>query len=142
MFTAIAHQDASYLYTEPVKVVGFWIAVEDATLENGCLWFAPGSHKSGVHRRYMRNKDPNRDELASYDLPAPCYQASTFRAAPVRKGSCILIDGEVVHFSRMNKSDTSRHAYTFHIVETKHVSWSLDNWIQPPSGGFPLLYRH
>ncbi|XP_073872446.1 phytanoyl-CoA dioxygenase domain-containing protein 1 isoform X16 [Macaca fascicularis] len=39
------HQDASFLYTEPLgRVLGVWIAVEDATLENGCLWFIPGSH--------------------------------------------------------------------------------------------------
>lgn len=41
------HQDASFLYTEPLgRVLGLWIAVEDATLENGCLWFIPGSHTS------------------------------------------------------------------------------------------------
>jgi phytanoyl-CoA hydroxylase len=39
------HQDASYLYTEPLKVIGIWIALEDCTLENGCLHFIPGSHK-------------------------------------------------------------------------------------------------
>lgn len=41
------HQDASFLYTEPLgRVLGMWIAVEDATLGNGCLWFIPGSHTS------------------------------------------------------------------------------------------------
>ena len=40
-----AHQDASYLYADPIKMVGFWIALEDATEENGCLQFIPGSHK-------------------------------------------------------------------------------------------------
>lgn len=39
------HQDASFLYTEPLgRVLGLWLALEDATLENGCLWFIPGSH--------------------------------------------------------------------------------------------------
>ena len=39
------HQDASFLYTEPLgRVLGLWIALEDAMLENGCLWFIPGSH--------------------------------------------------------------------------------------------------
>lgn len=39
------HQDASFLYTEPLgRVLGMWMALEDATLENGCLWFIPGSH--------------------------------------------------------------------------------------------------
>ena len=40
------HQDASFLYTEPLgRVLGLWIALEDAMLENGCLWFIPGSHR-------------------------------------------------------------------------------------------------
>lgn len=39
------HQDATFLYTEPLgRVLGLWIAMEDAMLENGCLWFIPGSH--------------------------------------------------------------------------------------------------
>jgi phytanoyl-CoA hydroxylase len=32
------HQDATFLYTDPVTVTGFWFALEDATLDNGCLW--------------------------------------------------------------------------------------------------------
>lgn len=40
-----SHQDASFLHTEPLgRVLGVWLALEDATLENGCLWFIPGSH--------------------------------------------------------------------------------------------------
>jgi phytanoyl-CoA hydroxylase len=39
------HQDSTFLYTDPPSAVGFWYALEDATLENGCLSFLPGSHK-------------------------------------------------------------------------------------------------
>lgn len=81
-----AHQDATYLYTEPVKVAGFWIALDDATTENGCLWFSRGSHKSGVHRRYIRNPDKNSDELLTYNSAAPYYQHNNFTAVPVPKG--------------------------------------------------------
>ena len=41
----VPHQDGSYLYTEPLKIAGVWIALEDCTVENGCLQFIPGSHK-------------------------------------------------------------------------------------------------
>ncbi|XP_044014427.1 phytanoyl-CoA dioxygenase isoform X2 [Aphidius gifuensis] len=136
------HQDATYLYTEPQKLLGFWIALDDATLDNGCLWIAPGSHKSGVHRRYIRNKDPNSKDLIVFDKSQPCYSADSFIAVPVKKGSCVILDGQVVHYSKPNKSDASRHAYTFHIIETKHVTYSKDNWLQPPSAGFPLIYRN
>lgn len=42
------HQDSVFLYTDPPSAVGFWYALEDATLENGCLSFLPGSHKVSV----------------------------------------------------------------------------------------------
>ncbi|XP_051175530.1 uncharacterized protein LOC127290780 [Leptopilina boulardi] len=138
----IPHQDATYLLTDPVKVIGFWIALDDATLENGCLWIAPGSHLSGVHRRYIRNKDPKSEDLIIYDSPAPCYSLSNFRPVPVRKGTCILIHGLTVHLSNQNRSESSRHAYTFHVIETKHVNYAKDNWLLPPKEGFPFLYKN
>lgn len=45
-FLVTPHQDATFLHTEPLgRVLGLWIALEDATVNNGCLWFIPGSHK-------------------------------------------------------------------------------------------------
>ena len=42
----------------PVRVqVGLWLAMEDATQENGCLWALPGSHEPGVYRRFLRAPD-------------------------------------------------------------------------------------
>jgi len=139
----IPHQDAWYLHTDPMAVIGYWIALEDATIENGCLWFVKGSHKSGVHRRYIRNPDKNSEELLVYTAPAPIYQTSSFTAVPVPKGTLILIHGQVVHFSEANKSSKSRHAYTFHIIEQKDTKYSEENWLQPPSDkGFFSLYKN
>ncbi|XP_072394960.1 phytanoyl-CoA dioxygenase domain-containing protein 1 homolog [Diabrotica undecimpunctata] len=137
-----AHQDASYLHTDPLKVAGFWIALDDATVENGCLWFSRRSHNGGIHRRFIRNPDPNADELLIYNSAAPYYQKSSFSPVPVSKGSCILIHGQVVHYSEANKSDKSRHAYTFHIVESKNTTYSKDNWLQPTNRQFLNLYRN
>ncbi|XP_049885363.1 phytanoyl-CoA dioxygenase domain-containing protein 1 isoform X2 [Pectinophora gossypiella] len=126
----IPHQDATYLYTTPIPPVGFWIALEDATVQNGCLWMAPGSHKSGVHRRLKRNPDKEANEALIYDCPASVYPQSSFTPVPVNKGTCILIHGNVVHKSATNKSDKSRHVYTFHIVEKMDNTYSPDNWLQ------------
>lgn len=41
----IPHQDNTFMYTEPLSLLGFWWALEDATKENGCLWVLPKSHK-------------------------------------------------------------------------------------------------
>ncbi|KAJ9588313.1 hypothetical protein L9F63_018311 [Diploptera punctata] len=139
----IPHQDATFLYTEPVKLIGFWIALDDATTENGCLWFAPGSHRSGVHRRFIRNPDKNSEELLIYNAQAPCYPKSNFQPLPVNKGSCVLIHGQVVHRSDTNKSKSSRHAYTFHVVDMNGTTYSPDNWLQPnPEQPFPQLYKN
>src|SRR6266566_1074480 len=48
------HQDATFLFTEPLRMVGLWFALEDAGVENGCLWAIPGGHKLGLKSRFMR----------------------------------------------------------------------------------------
>lgn len=137
----IPHQDGTFLYTDPASTVGFWIALDDATVQNGCLQFIPGSHKGGVHRRLTRNEDKESKELIVYDKPPPVYPASNFTSVPVTKGSCVLIHSQVVHRSDPNKSDKSRHAYTFHVIETENCEYSPDNWLQAPEGKpFPKLY--
>uniref|UniRef100_A0A224XLE9 Putative peroxisomal phytanoyl-coa hydroxylase n=1 Tax=Panstrongylus lignarius TaxID=156445 RepID=A0A224XLE9_9HEMI len=134
----VPHQDSTYLFTEPNTLIGLWFPLDDATLENGCLWFIPESHTSDVHRRYTRNKDPNAEELLVYDRPPVTYPESGFRSYPVPKGSCVVIHGNVVHKSEANKSLKSRHAYTYHIMDATS-KYSPDNWLQSPQG-FPLLY--
>ncbi|MDX6557508.1 MAG: phytanoyl-CoA hydroxylase, partial [Blastocatellia bacterium] len=51
------HHDATFLYTEPLRLVGLWFALEDATIENGCLWAIPGGHKLGLKSRFVRTED-------------------------------------------------------------------------------------
>src|SRR6266566_2917191 len=48
------HQDATFLFTEPLRMVGLWFALEDAGVENGCLWAIPGGHKLGLKSRFVR----------------------------------------------------------------------------------------
>ena len=42
------HQDSPYFKIEPMALVSSWVAMDDVTLENGCLWVVPGSHKGGA----------------------------------------------------------------------------------------------
>jgi len=137
------HQDSTFLHTEPMKIVGVWLALEDVTLDNGCLWFIPGSHKRGIDRRFVRNPDPQSPNLTMYTAPNPDYDDSKFIPGPVPKGSCVLIHGEVVHKSERNESSKSRHIYTFHAIERANGTvYSKDNWLQPtPTLPFPSLYN-
>ena len=48
VFAVGPHQDSTFLYTEPMKLLGMWIPLEDVTEENGYLSYIPGSHKSKV----------------------------------------------------------------------------------------------
>ncbi|KAF9419112.1 hypothetical protein HW555_004283 [Spodoptera exigua] len=109
---------------------GFLDSLEDATVENGCLWMVPGSHKSGVHRRLTRNLNTDSKEKLVYDRPAPDYPESSFVPVPVSKGTCILLHGNVVHRSAHNHSGSGRPAYTFHIIEKQDNQYSADNWLQ------------
>lgn len=128
------HQDSSYLYTTPHRLVGVWIALEDTTLENGCLWFIPGSHKNGVHggRRMVRrvNPEPGSNQTEYIGTEAQ-YDDSQFIAGPVKKGTLVLIHGEVVHKSEHNHSDKSREIYTFHLFDQAHCTYDERNWLQP-----------
>lgn len=45
----VPHQDNTFLYTDPPTCTGMWLALEDATIKNGCLWAIPGSHKSNFY---------------------------------------------------------------------------------------------
>ena len=53
-----SHQDSTFLYTEPRQTcLGLWLALEDATEENGCVWGRPGSHREPLRRHFKRNKE-------------------------------------------------------------------------------------
>lgn len=49
----VPHQDNSFLYTDPPTCTGLWLALEDATVTNGCLWAIPGSHKGNIFFQYV-----------------------------------------------------------------------------------------
>ncbi|NXL99252.1 PHYD1 protein, partial [Tyrannus savana] len=135
------HQDATFLHTEPLgRILGFWIALEDATQENGCLWFIPGSHTNGITRRMVRAPS-GASTCVEFVGSEPAYDDSQFIPLPIKKGGLILIHGEVVHKSELNSSGSSRHAFTFHVMEAEGTTWSQENWLQPtPELPFPPLY--
>uniref|UniRef100_A0A8C3VPE8 Phytanoyl-CoA dioxygenase domain-containing protein 1 n=1 Tax=Catharus ustulatus TaxID=91951 RepID=A0A8C3VPE8_CATUS len=134
-------KDATFLHTEPLgRILGFWIALEDATQENGCLWFIPGSHTNGIARRMVRTA-PGASTCVEFVGSEPAYDDKQFIPLPISKGGLILIHGEVVHKSELNSSESSRHAFTFHVMEAKGTTWSKENWLQPtPELPFPSLY--
>ncbi|GFR09323.1 phytanoyl-CoA dioxygenase domain-containing protein 1 [Trichonephila clavata] len=133
------HQDSTFLYTDPPTCIGLWFPLEDATIENGCLWYVPGSHKGDVvHRRFIRN--PEKDPLLLMTGKQPEYTDDEYLPVPAKIGDCVLIHGSVMHKSGPNNSQSSRTIYTYHMVE-KDTVWSPQNWLQPTEKlPFPSLY--
>ncbi|CAN7993062.1 unnamed protein product [Ixodes hexagonus] len=136
------HQDGTFLHTEPNKLIGLWFPLEDATLENGCLWYIPGSHKTrNIARRFIRNDDPDGPLTKFVELESSDYTGETFVPVAVGRGSCVVIHGNVVHKSEKNTSPFPRPAYTFHIIDKDNSVYSPQNWLQPTEElPFPSLY--
>lgn len=136
------HQDATFLYTDPQRIVGLWIALEDADTKNGCLWFHPGSHRtSPLTKRFIRNPDAEGPRLI-FTGESPEVDPDAFVPLEVSKGDCVLISGLVQHRSSANTSSRSRHIYTFHVVESRNCEYSAANWLQPTQQlPFPPLYE-
>ncbi|XP_058735383.1 phytanoyl-CoA dioxygenase [Vicia villosa] len=121
----VPHQDNSFIYTEPQTCTGLWLALEDATLSNGCLWAIPGSHKNGLVRKFYRDEDG-----VKFDRPSPSYDKKDFVPIEVKAGSLVVIHGNLIHQSFENQSPKSRHAYSLHVVDTDGCKWAPENWIR------------
>jgi len=120
------HQDGSFLYTSPPSVTGLWFALEDATLENGCLWALPGQHTRGLRSRFLRVNG----ELIMEQLSAPPnFDEDQGVPLEVPAGSLIIIHGALPHYSAPNRSQKSRYAYTLHAISGTAV-YPEDNWLQ------------
>ena len=120
----VCHQDSTFLYTEPESAVGFWVALEDASLENGCMLVASGSHK-GPLRKIFTKKNDKMEMITLNETPFE----KTDTVLEVKKGSLILLHGRLAHYSSENTSDKSRHAYALHIIEG-NSHYPKENWLQ------------
>lgn len=127
------HQDASYLITSPATVAGFWIAVEDASRHNGCLWVQPGGHKSPLREVYKYDHLAEQGEMHHLD-DEPWPEESDALAVEVPAGSMIIFNDHMPHYSSQNRSEKSRHAFTMHFSESSSA-WSAENWLQRPNLG-------
>ena len=134
----VPHQDGTFLATDPQSVVGLWVALENATMDNGCLWVLPKSHEDGIRKRFVRANDGSVSFVGG-DAPAVEYDLDEFVPLEVQSGSLVLLHGANVHFSKENTSSKSRHAFSVHYVEGKDgVQWLEDNWLQRPLE-FPFI---
>lgn len=97
------HQDEFYIPTRDRSLTGAWIALDDATEDNGCLWAIPGSHRRGI----LYPQRPATDR-ANHDCTAESYQFpySDADAVPLAAaaGDVVVFNGYVLHKSMRNRA--------------------------------------
>jgi phytanoyl-CoA hydroxylase len=120
------HQDSTFLYTEPESCTGFWFALEDATINNGCMHFIPGAHKGPLKELHFRGDD---GKMAFRTLDSTPWPDDATVPAEARTGTLVIFDGRAPHLSGPNLSEKSRHAYTLHVID-KRSHYPAENWLQ------------
>lgn len=131
------HQDGSFFATSPPSVLTFWFALEDATLDNGCLWVQPGAQASPLREQYEVQSDTAGPRLTMRPLDATPWPATAQATPlPVPAGTLVVFGGQLPHYSAPNRSEQSRLAYTLHAT-CGSARYSPLNWLQR-SGALPL----
>ena len=120
------HQDATFLYTEPLRLVGLWFALEDATIDNGCLWAIPGGHKLSLKSRFVR-AEGGGTRFEIFDQTR--WPEEQLMPLEVKQGTLIVLHPLLPHLSRENRSSRSRHAYTLHVIDAA-AHYPKKNWLQ------------
>jgi phytanoyl-CoA hydroxylase len=122
------HQDASYLIANNAGVIGCWVAIEDASKSNGCLWVEPGGHRSPLREIFEVSPNSPTGELRALD-DTPWPDESKAIALEVPAGSIAFFSDRMPHYSSQNFSDRSRQAFTLHVTD-QNAQWSERNWLQ------------
>lgn len=124
------HQDEFYIPTRDRSLTGGWLALDDADIENGCLWVVPGSHREG----FIRKRIPyTGDEYADVDM-CDVYPYSDHDYVPVEvpAGSVVFFNGYLLHSSLRNKTaDRYRRALVCHYCSAESMlPWDQDGRIE------------
>ena len=100
------HQDDAYFKFAPLdKIIGVWIALDDASVENGCMHVLPGGHRRGA-LRHEHTFDCKIDDSRLRD-------ASPL-AVPIKAGGALFFSGLLPHQTPPNRTDVRRRALQFH----------------------------
>ncbi len=102
------HQDEAYWDPKlSYHALGAWVALDDVDVDNGCMWFVPGSHKSDVHAHRHVGDDPSVHLLELVDA------IDTSDAVPVElhAGGVSFHHPRTLHSSRPNRTDRQRRAW-------------------------------
>ncbi|GAC1576559.1 MAG: phytanoyl-CoA dioxygenase family protein [Candidatus Dormibacteria bacterium] len=121
------HQDEAFIPTRDRSLAGVWIALDDATVKNGCLWVIPGSHRAGIIWPMRNNDDPHFDgSPEAYGFP---FEAKDAVPVELPAGSAVAFNGYLLHRSLQNSAPAGyRRALVNHYMSAE----SLLPWMNEP----------
>lgn len=123
------HQDEFYIPTRDKSLTGAWIAIDDATIENGCLWIIPG--RPGY---IMQRVEYTGDEYADVDtVDVSGYKKEQLIPVEAKSGSVVFFNGYTLHSSLRNKTtDCFRTALVNHYMSADSMlPWDQDGKLEP-----------
>lgn len=98
------HQDAAYWINMPDKrAVSCWLALDQAVKDNGCMWYAPGSHLHPLRPHRFAGREGGALQCDASEAEGICIELTP--------GSCVLHHGGTLHYSRGNSTDSNRRAF-------------------------------
>ena len=113
------HQDVEYWPIRPLATCTVWIAVDDATVENGCLRIIPGSHKP---KRLMPHDQRNNPEFTlQQELQASEYNDDEAENLVLKAGQMSFHDVYLAHGSEINSSPNPRRGMTLRLMPTTSI---------------------
>lgn len=118
------HQDEDYIATRDRSLLGSWIALDRATIENGCLWVMPGSHKPGILWEQRWHGD-RRFDCAEQSVDFP-FRDEEAVPVEVEAGSVVFFNGYLLHRSLPNHAPagTYRRSLVNHYMSCEsHLPW-------------------
>jgi ectoine hydroxylase-related dioxygenase (phytanoyl-CoA dioxygenase family) len=130
------HQDENFIPTRDRSLTAAWLALDDATVDNGCLWVLPGSHRPGVVYP-DREHDDDRFDCATeaFDFP---YRDDDAIPVEVPAGSVVVFNGYLLHRSLPNTTTGMRRSLVTHYMSAS----SPLPWLMPPAGVPPVAHDH
>ncbi|MEM7274976.1 MAG: phytanoyl-CoA dioxygenase family protein [Actinomycetota bacterium] len=126
------HQDEHFIPTRDRSLVGLWLAIDDATEENGCIWVRPGSHADGILYPMAPHGSPDFD--SGDQLTGTTDDTDPGIPVPVRSGSVLLFNGYLHHRSLPNRAPagTFRRALVNHYMSAESMlPWHWDGRLAP-----------
>jgi phytanoyl-CoA hydroxylase len=117
------HQDEIYIPTRDRSLIGAWIAIDDATVDNGCLWIMPGSHRDGYLYEQRDHGQPDEFDSAR---ESHGFDDSDEVPVEVKAGTVVFFNGYLLHRSRRNRSNVYRRVLVNHYMNAwSRLPWSI-----------------